>query len=87
MKNILKELWYGNICPFEDYYSNTREMRELSKLIANDRDRISQNLSEEGEKIFERYSENVLELECLTKEALFDYAFSLGVRLAVACLL
>lgn len=50
MENILKELWYGNICPFEDYYSNTKEMWELSKLIANDRDRIAKNLSEEGKK-------------------------------------
>ena len=86
MEHILREIWYGNICPFEDYYPNTKEMRKLSGLIANDRDRISKALSEEEKKMFERYGENVLELECLTKEALFDYAFSLGVRLAVACL-
>ena len=32
----------------------------------------------------EKYEQNVLELESLTNEALFSYAFSLGMRLAVA---
>jgi hypothetical protein len=43
-------------------------------------------LPEKEKKILEKYNENVLELESLTNEALFAYAFSLGVRLAVVCL-
>ena len=86
MKDILKELWHGNISPWEDFYPNNAEMKQLLGYIADDHDDLVKKLSEENCKILERYSENLLEFEGLTLEALFGYAFSLGVRLAVACL-
>ena len=86
MKNILKELWHGNISPTDDFYQSTAEVKQLLGYIADDHDDLAKKLSEENRKILERYSENLLELEGLTLESLFEYAFSLGVRLAVACL-
>ena len=85
MKNILKELWYGNICPHEHFYPNTKEMQKLSDLIEQERERMEASLSEDGRKLLERYDENVLELNNLSDEELFEYAFSLGVRLSVEC--
>ena len=86
MKNLLKEFWYGNISPFEQFYPNTQEMKELSGFIARHYDDLLERLPEKEKEILEKYNENVLELESLTNEALFAYAFSLGVRLAVVCL-
>ena len=86
MDNILKEFWYGNISPFEQFYPNTKEMKELSDFIARHYDDLMARLPEKEREILEKYEQNVLELESLTNEALFSYAFSLGMRLAVVCL-
>lgn len=86
MKDVLKEFWYGNISPFEQFYPNTKEMKELSGFIARHYDDLMARLPEKDKELLEKYEQNVLELESLTNEALFSYAFSLGMRLAVVCL-
>lgn len=86
MKKLLKEFWYGNISPFEQFYPNTEEMQELSGFIARHYDDLMDKLSEEEKNILVKFNENILELESLTNEALFTYAFSLGMRLTLACL-
>lgn len=86
MKKILKEFWYGNISPFEQFYPNTKEMQELSGYIARHYDDLMEKLPNEEKDILAKFNENILELEGLTNEAIFSYAFSLGVRLTVACL-
>ena len=86
MDNILKEFWYGNISPFEQFYPNTKEMKELSGFIARHYDDLMARLPEKDKELLEKYNDNVLELEELTNQALFAYALSLGMRLAVACL-
>ncbi len=86
MKNLLKDLWYGNVSPFEQFYPNTKQMKELSGYITRHYDDLMARLPEKEREILEKYEQNVLELESLTNEALFSYAFSLGMRLAVVCL-
>ena len=86
MNNILKELWHGNVNPWEDFYPNTDEMKELSGFIARHYDDLMERLPEKDKKILEKLNDNIMELESMTNEALFTYAFSLGVRLVVACL-
>lgn len=86
MKKLLKEFWYGNISPFEQFYPNTKEMQELSGFIARHYDDLMERLPEKEKDILVKLNENILELESLTNEALFTYAFSLGMRLTLACL-
>ena len=86
MKKLLKEFWYGNISPFEQFYHNTKEMQELSGFIARHYDDLMERLPEKEKDILVKLNENILELESLTNEALFTYAFSLGMRLTLACL-
>ena len=38
MKNILGELWHGNISPQEDCRTNTPEMKQLMEYMARHRD-------------------------------------------------
>ena len=85
MRDVLWELFHGNISPFEQFYPNTKEMQELAEFITQDYEYLTEKLAAEEKEKFERYEKNVIELEGLTNEALFSYAFSLGVRLAVAC--
>ena len=85
MNSILKEFWYGNIAPYEHFYPNTEEMQKLSALIERDREKIEAALPEDARGLLERYDDNVVELNNLSCEELFEYAFSLGVRLTVAC--
>ena len=85
MESILKEFWYGNISPYEHFYPNTREMQKLSALIADGYDELETHLSKDGRELLEKFNQNILELESLTNEALFLYAFSLGLRFAAEC--
>ena len=85
MNNILKEFWYGNISPHEHFYPDTKEMQNLSELIERDREEIAAALSEEKRPLLDRYDDNILELDDLSNEELFEYAFSLGVRLSAEC--
>ena len=82
MKNLLKEFWYGNISPFEQFYPNTQEMKELSGFIARHYDDLVERLPEKEKEILEKYNENVLELESLTNEgsALGPHPFPMMVR-------
>ena len=85
MKSVLKEFWYGNISPFEEFYPNTRKMQKLSELIAVQHAELLTHLPEQKQSLLEKYDNTVLELDNLSNEELFTYAFSLGLRFGAEC--
>ena len=53
MKNILEELWFGNIYPAEDALKMTTEMKDLGRLVERNRElycrsRYSKRCGERG---------------------------------------
>ena len=83
MRSIINEMWYGNIMPQEDSRNNTKEMKELIGYVARHNGDLEKLLTDEQKVIFEKYQDCWNEYVSLAEEAIFEYAFKLGARLAI----
>lgn len=86
MKNILGELWRGNISPQENCRINTPEMKQLMDYMARHHDDLLKRLSDEQRDIFERFDDCWSEYASLAEEAIFVYAFRLGAQVTLDAL-
>ena len=86
MKSMIKELWHGNIVPQEDSRNNTKEMKELISYIARHDEDLGKLLTEEQKAIFEKYQDCWNEYVSLAEAAIFEYAFKLGMQIAIETL-
>ena len=82
MRSILDELFYGNVCPSEDSWSYTDEVKELSGYIADHHDNLRKSLTDEQREVLDKLNDCQTELEDIAERALFAYAFKLGMRIA-----
>ena len=83
MKSMIKELWHGNINPQEDSRNNSPEMKELMEYMARHRDDLRKSMTDEQKEIFEKFEDCWGEYASYAEEAIFEYAFKLGARLAI----
>ena len=81
MKNMIKELWHGNIVPQEDSRNNSGEMKELMGYIARHSEDLEKLLNDEQREIFDKFRECWNEYVSFAEAAIFEYAFKLGSRL------
>ncbi len=86
MKSIINELWHGNIVPQEDSRNNTKEMKELISYIARHDEDLEKLLTDEQKVIFEKYQDCWNEYVSLAEAAIFEYAFKLGMTIAIETL-
>ena len=86
MTHIIQELWHGNIVPQEDSRNNTKEMKELISYIARHDEDLEKLLTEEQKAIFEKYQDCWNEYVSLAEAAIFEYAFKLGMTIAIETL-
>ena len=86
MKSMIKELWHGNINPQEDSRNNSPEMKELMEYMARHHDDLLKTMTDEQEEIFEKFHDCWNEYASLSDEALFEYAFKLGMQIAIEVL-
>jgi hypothetical protein len=86
MKNMIKELWRGNVMPPEDGRQNTPEMKQLLEYIGRHNDDLQKTMTDEQKAIFEKFNYCWSEYVSLSDEALFEYAFRLGARLMLESL-
>ena len=86
MRSIINELWHGNIVPQEDSRNNTKEMKELISYIARHDEDLEKLLTEEQKAIFEKYQDCWNEYVSLAEAAIFEYAFKLGMTIAIETL-
>ena len=81
MKGTIEELWRGNIIPYEDSRTNSKEMKELLGYIARHHEDLEKSFTDEQKEIFEKFHDCWSEYASLAEEAIFVYAFKLGGRL------
>ena len=86
MRSIINELWHGNIVPQEDSRNNTKEMKELISYIARHDEDLGKLLTEEQKAIFEKYQDCWNEYVSHAEAAIFEYAFKLGMTIAIETL-
>ena len=79
--DIIKELWYGNVAPFEQCTRGDKQMKELLSLMARNRDELGEGLTDKQKEILEKFEENMNEMHGIAERDAFSYGFRLGVQL------
>ena len=72
--------------PQEDRRNNSKEMKELMGYMARHHENLFHTLTDEQKVIFEKFTDCWGEYEGLVEEAIFTYAFKLGMRMAIETL-
>ena len=80
-QDILEQLYFGRIVPWENRNDKTPEIEQCSEQVYQDVERLTQLLDEDGKKILERLMDNRSELESRQILEGFKDGFRLGVQL------
>ena len=83
MKNMINELWHGNIIPQEDSRTNSPQMKELLGYMARHHEDLEKSFTDEQKETFEKFHDCWSEYMSLAEAAIFEYAFKLGARLMI----
>ena len=83
MESILKELWRGNISPWENQTNLTPEMTHLMKLIERHRKDLEEQTDAKGNETIEKLFNTYWELESIVCEDTFCKGFSLGAKIVM----
>ena len=86
MKSMITELWHGNINPQEDSRNNSPEMKELMEYMARHHDDLLKTMTDKQKEIFEKFHDCWDEYVSLAEAAIFEYAFKLGMQIAIETL-
>lgn len=83
-QDILNQLYYGKIVPWENRNDKTPEMEPLSEQVDKDIERLEKLLDDAGKKVLEKLLDNSAELERQMVCEGFKDGFRLGVQLLTA---
>ena len=83
MRSILEELWYGNICPNNEYREATKEAKELMGYIADHHDNLQATLTDKQKELLEKFDDCYAELTDINEREIFVYAFRLGAKIGI----
>ena len=83
---VIKELWRGNLCPQTDSRNNSPEMKELMEYMARHHDDLLKTMTDEQKEIFQKFDDCWSEYASYAGEAIFTYAFKLGMQIAIETL-
>jgi len=78
---VLDDLWYGNIDPSEQFLIDNTHFKELVSVMANDREKLSENLTAEQNEWLEKYDDIINEMHSVAEVEAFKYGFRLAVCL------
>ena len=81
MKNILEELWYGNIIPMERSVGGNAHIKKLINLMGKNREKLSETLNDSQKELLAKYDDAVNEMYSEIEKDAFIYGFKLGGRL------
>lgn len=81
MTSIIKELWYGNICPQEDSIFDTSDFKELLGYMARHKADLEVTLTDKQKEVFDKLMDNRNEYDSLAEAVVFEYGFKLGAKM------
>ena len=79
--DIINELWYGNVSPFEQCTRGDKQLKELLKLVARKREELDGALTDKQKETLEKFEDCMNEMHSITERDAFSYGFRLGVQL------
>lgn len=81
MRNIIEELYYGNVTPCDRDIVKGGTYSHLLHLITRNEDDLMQTLTQAQQETFEKFKDNTSELTSMTEVTAFTLGFKLGLRL------
>lgn len=83
-EDIIDQLYFGRIVPWERRVEKPPEIEKYSDQICEDIEYLQKLLDEVGKSVLERFLDNQSEVERFQVKESFKYGFRLGMQLAVA---
>ena len=87
MRNIIEELYYGNITPCDRDIIKGGTYSHLLHLVTRNEDDLTQALTQEQQEIFEKFKDCASELNDANELTAFTIGFKLGMRLALEAMI
>ena len=81
--NILEDLWFGNISPWERPFKKDSAYAELLALVIRHQEDLNRRLNDEEKEIFEKFSECSTEMHDLTEREAFVKGFTIGAQIII----
>ena len=81
--NIIEDLYYGRIAPYEVSMTATPEMEKLKALATENEDLLRASLSDEQKEQLEKLTESVTDISSVSEREMFIIGFRLGVKLMI----
>ena len=79
--NILEDLWFGNISPWERPFKKDSAYAELLALVICHQEDLLSRLNDEEKEIFEKFSECSTEMHDLAEREAFVKGFTIGAQI------
>ena len=79
--NVLDELYYGNISPFERHTDRNSACRELQGYITRHMETLRKSLDTDGRQTLEKLDACLSEFESMCEKDAFAEGFCLGARI------
>ncbi|MDP4120203.1 MAG: hypothetical protein Q8876_04000 [Bacillota bacterium] len=83
MKDIIEELYFGNIKPLTNGYLEENEYKKLSAMLCETEAKVLELLDEKGKELFEYYIELQDELLAFGEKERFKDGFKIGAEIMV----
>jgi len=84
--NILDDLFYGKIDPWEERPTNIEEFRQLNQKMGQLSDVLESRLDDDTKELLDRYISIRADMEMLLSNESFKNGFRLGMKLLMAVL-
>ena len=81
--NILEDLWFGNISPWERPFKNDGTYSELLSLVVRHQEDLFSRLNDEEKEIFAKFTDCTTEMHDLTEREAFVKGFTIGARIII----
>ena len=82
--DILEDLFYGKINPWEDCPSRIEKLRSLNQKMSQLSDILEERLDKETRSLLDQYLSNRADMEALLSCDSFKTGFRLGVQIMMA---
>ena len=87
MRNIIEELYYGNITPCDRDIIKGGTYSHLLNLVTRNEDDLMQTLTQAQKETFEKFKDCASELNDANEVTSFTLGFKLGMRLALEAMI
>ncbi len=83
MKNVIEDLWYGNVEPHETILAGNKQYNSLLALMGKRRDALNESLTDKQKEALEEYDDVINQMNSLSELEAFSYGLRLGIRLMI----